>query len=148
MKLSETLHEHIAAAFTGLWVQSHEHEDALAEIGRLCAQHDWPLAVWDIDRGLQVRGQAVESASDPVAAIKSIAALAPSDDKGSAILVLPNFHRFMGSAEVVQALAHQVQDGRANRTFVIIILPVQQKWDLGQADLELVQACRAAGITS
>ena len=126
MKLSSSLHEHIAAAFTGLWVQSHEHEDALAEIGRLCAQHEWPLAVWDIDRGLQVRGQAVESASDPVAAIKSIAALAPSDDKGSAILVLPNFHRFIGSAEVVQALAHQVQDGRASRTFIIILSPVVQ----------------------
>ncbi len=105
MKFADSLHEHIAAAFTGLWVQSYEHEDALAEIGRLCTQHEWPLAVWDIDRGLQVRGQAVESAADPVAAIKSIAALAPNDEKGSAILVLPNFHRFIGSAEVVQALA-------------------------------------------
>ena len=33
MKLSDSLHEHIAAAFTGIWIQSHEHEDALAKIG-------------------------------------------------------------------------------------------------------------------
>ena len=62
MKLSETLHEHIAAAFTGIGVQSREHDDALAEFGRLCAEHDGPMAVRDIDRGLQVRGQAVEPA--------------------------------------------------------------------------------------
>ena len=61
-----------------------------------------------------------------MAAIKAISALAPGDDKGSAVLVLPNFHRFIGSAEVVQALAHQVQDGRASRTFVVVLSPVVQ----------------------
>ena len=30
--LTQRLSEYIAAAFTGLWVQSYEHEDALAEI--------------------------------------------------------------------------------------------------------------------
>ena len=44
MPLSEQLTEYIAACFTGIWIESHEHEDALAEIGRLC--HDssghWP----------------------------------------------------------------------------------------------------------
>ena len=29
MSLGEMLREHVAACFTGLWVQSHEHEDAL-----------------------------------------------------------------------------------------------------------------------
>ena len=56
MTLKQHLYEHIAAAFTGLWVQSYEHEDALAEIAKLCSEHEWSLAVWDIDRGLQVRG--------------------------------------------------------------------------------------------
>ena len=46
MTLSQSLYEHIAAAFTGLWVQSYEHEDALAEIARLCSEHQWSLAVW------------------------------------------------------------------------------------------------------
>ena len=31
MSLSNSLREYIAACFTGLWIQSHEHEDALAE---------------------------------------------------------------------------------------------------------------------
>ena len=32
MSLTTNLREYVAACFTGLWVQSHEHQDALAEI--------------------------------------------------------------------------------------------------------------------
>jgi hypothetical protein len=122
--LADRLREYIAAAFTGLWVQSHEHDDALAEIARLCGEHHWPLAVWDIDRGLQVAGQAAENTPDPLAAIKSINGLAGDNQDGSALLVLPNFHRFINSTEVIQALAHQVQQGKRNRTFIVVLSPV------------------------
>ena len=44
----------------------------------------------------------------------------------SALLVLPNFHRFLQSAEIVQALAHQIQQGKENRTFIVILSPVVQ----------------------
>ncbi len=124
MSLADRLREYIAAAFTGLWVQSHEHDDALAEIARLCSEHHWPLAVWDIDRGLQVSGQASENTPDPLAAIKSVNALAGGNQDGSALLVLPNFHRFINSTEVIQALAHQVQQGKRNRTFIVVLSPV------------------------
>jgi hypothetical protein len=36
MSLHNQLAEYISACFTGLWLQSHEHEDALAEIAQLC----------------------------------------------------------------------------------------------------------------
>ena len=125
MTLAQRLSEYIAAAFTGIWIQSFEHDDALAEIAQLCKRNQWSLATWDIDRGLQAGGQASGSAvADPVAAVKSISALATKE--GSAILVLPNFHRFLNSAEVVQALAHQIQRGKQNRTFVVILSPVVQ----------------------
>ena len=124
MNLSACLREHIAAAFTGLWLHSFEHEDALAEIARLCKDNDWTLAVWDTDRGLQIAGQATATASDPVAAIKAINAL--ESDNGAAILALPNFHRFLSSAEVVQAVTHQIQLGKQNRTFLLILAPVVQ----------------------
>ena len=32
MALAERLAEHVCACFTGLWIESHEHDDALAEI--------------------------------------------------------------------------------------------------------------------
>ena len=130
MTLSQRLSEYIAAAFTGLWIHSFEHEDALVEIARLCQEQQWPLAVWDIDRGLQVRGAgegappAAAEASDPVAAVKAIGALADPDS--SALLVLPNFHRFLASAEVVQVLAHQIHQGKQDRTFIVVLSPVVQ----------------------
>ena len=124
--LSRKLTEYIAAAFTGIWIQSFEHEDALAEIAKLCRQHEWSLAVWDVDRGLQAGDENSQSTgmNDPVAAIKSINALASAE--GSALLVLPNFHRFLGSAEIIQALAHQIHQGKQNRTFVVILSPLVQ----------------------
>src|SRR3954454_24366021 len=106
MTLAERLGEYVRAAFSGLWVQSHEHDEALVEIAQLCRGNDWTLATWDIDRGLTLNGTnvdaAISNAADPLSAVKALNALAASD--GTAILVLRNFHRFTGSAEIVQAL--------------------------------------------
>jgi hypothetical protein len=60
----------------------------------------------------------------PLAAIRSVNALSSPDS--SAILVLHNFHRFTNSAEIVQALAQQIVQGKQNRTFVVILSPVVQ----------------------
>jgi hypothetical protein len=124
MSLKERLAEFVRAAFTGIYVQSHEHEDALAEIAALCKEQSWSLASWDVDRGLVTDGQAAPATGDPVAAIRSLSALARPES--SALLVLPNFHRLLGGAEVVQALAHQVHRGKDDRTFVLILSPVLQ----------------------
>jgi hypothetical protein len=124
MSLSQRLREYIAAAFTGIWVQSHEHPDALREITELCRDQKWALATWDVDRGMSINGQAAANATDPVAAIKAVNAMATP--KGSALLVLSNFHRFLQSAEIVQALCHQIQQGKNNRTFIVILAPIVQ----------------------
>lgn len=127
MTLSPRLTEYISACFTGLWIESHEHEDALREVAQLCRQQNWRLATWNIEQGLQTPG-AEQSAdgggSDPLAAIRAINALAAPE--GSALLVLENFHRFLGSPEVIQALAHQITLGKQNRTFLIVLSPVVQ----------------------
>jgi hypothetical protein len=129
MTLAERLAEYVRACFTGLWVQSFEHQDALAEIAGLCRAHGWSLATWDIDKGLSLAGQSAESggitnAADPLAAIRSLNALASPD--GTALLVLVNFHRFLGSPEVVQALDAQIHAGKQGRTFVVVLSPVVQ----------------------
>ena len=127
MTLSSRLTEYIAACFTGLWVQSHEHDDAIAEITQMCRNENWRLCVWDVARGLQIPGQANgqpadAGGSDPLAAIRSVNALAAPES--SALLVLVNFHRFLQSAEIVQALANQIAQGKANRTFILVLSPV------------------------
>src|SRR5580704_891017 len=102
MSLTQQLQEYISACFTGLWIESHEHDDALREIAQLCREQNWRLATWDIEQGLKVSGQpsTTEAGSDPLAAIRSINALASADS--SAVLVLTNFHRFLSSPEIVQ----------------------------------------------
>jgi ATPase family protein associated with various cellular activities (AAA) len=125
MTLSQRLAEYVRACFTGIWIQSHEHDDALAEIARLCRAENWRLAAWDIDRGLSVAGQEADtSGADPLSAIRAVSALA--DPKGTALLVLDNFHRFLNSAEVVQALVRQIASGKQNRTFLLVLSPVVQ----------------------
>jgi hypothetical protein len=125
MTLSQRLAEYVRACFTGLWIESHEHEDALAEIAQLCHAENWRLATWDIDRGLLIGKQnPAETGQDPLAAVRALSSLA--EPEGTALLVLANFHRFLNSPEIVQALARQITAGKQNRTFVVILSPVVQ----------------------
>ena len=57
MTLAERLSEYVRACFTGLWVRTHEADDATAEIAGLCRREGWALASWDVDRGLAVAGR-------------------------------------------------------------------------------------------
>ncbi|HUQ71027.1 MAG TPA: AAA family ATPase [Planctomycetaceae bacterium] len=127
MPLANTLAEYIRAAFSGLYIETQEPAEALRELADLCRQEQWTLATWDIDQGLRLVGGANTvgtAATDPLAALRSLPALATSE--GTTLLVLSNFHRFLNSAEIVQALQHQLLAGKANRTFVVILAPVVQ----------------------
>ena len=127
MTLAERLSEYVRAAFSGLWIRSFEHDDAVAEIAGLCRREGWALATWDIDRGLSLAGNqaaTMTGAADPLAAIRALSSLASSD--GTALLVLRNFHRYLNSIEVVQAIDSAVSAGKQNRTFVVVLAPVVQ----------------------
>src|SRR2546425_735974 len=133
MTLGQRLSEYIRACFTGIWVQTHEDQDALSEIRELCKQESWRLATWDVDQGLSVgsrRADARTSGGDPLAAIRALGAIAqteePEQEKAAALLVLHNFHRFLQSAEIMQALVRQIVAGKDNRTFILILSPVVQ----------------------
>lgn len=121
--LKEKLQELISACFTGLWVETHEHHEALMEIHQLCRDQTWQLAVWDIDRGLKISGgDDLLNASDPLAAIRALNSMATPE--GTTILVMNNLHKFISSTEVMQALQHQLLNGKQNRTIVIGLSPV------------------------
>lgn len=122
MTLAERLEKYVRACFPCIWIQSQEESEVLREVAELCRDRGWPFASWDIDRGLLVAGQAADIAqaagadADPIAAIRSLSALARPES--AALLVLKNFHRFLGSAEVVQVLAHQIERGKEERSFL------------------------------
>ena len=56
MTLAERLSEYVRAASAASGSSRFEHDDAIAEIARLCRQQGWTLATWDIDRGLSLAG--------------------------------------------------------------------------------------------
>ncbi len=123
MTLTERLAELVRACFTGIWIESHEHQDALSEIARLCRAEK--LATRHLGyraRHCSNRLGRAPTGQDPLAAIRSLSSLASQE--GTALLVLQNFHRFLQSAEIVQALIRQIQLGKQQRTFVVILSPV------------------------
>ena len=127
MTLRNRLSELVDACFTGLWIQSVEHDEAIAEIAGMCQAESWRLAVWDAERGLQIPGstQAADAGgSDPLAAIRAINALTSPDS--FAILILVNFHRYLQSGEVVQALANQIIRGKQSRAVIVVLAPLVQ----------------------
>jgi len=126
MPLASLLADYIHAAFTGLYLETHEPEEALREIQTLCYARSWTLATWDIDRGFSLPGQdgSVTSAADPLAAIRSLPSLGTSEMPS--LLVLKNFPRFLNSAEIMQALQHQLEAGKLTKTFVVILAPTVQ----------------------
>lgn len=126
MSLKTQLAEYVRACFTAIWIQSHEHQDALSEISQLCHEQQWQLASWDIEAGLQIGGspEPESSVSDPLTAIRAASAIGNADTP--TILVLQNFHRFLASAEVIQAVSRQIVAGKQNRTILVILAPVVQ----------------------
>jgi hypothetical protein len=125
MTLTHRLAEYIRACFTGIWIESHEHADAIMEMARLCRQEEWNLITWDIDQGLQGTGIDMDPGGiDPLSAIRTLNAWTGPDS--TTLLILKNFHRFLSSAEIVQALAQQVLRGKQTRTILIILAPVVQ----------------------
>lgn len=116
MKLTEQLTGYIHAAFTGLWVQTAEPDEAEREILHLARQQNWRLAAWDIANGLRFPGSAAPSettAGDPLTALRAVTALANPGE--TALLLLHNFHRFLTSPEVVQTVFTQLLAGKQRR---------------------------------
>src|SRR5215470_15091431 len=101
MKLTEQLADYVHAAFAGIWVRTHEPDEAERDVRRLAAERGWRLAVWDVALGLRVQGQplppAPDTAGDPLAALRALPGLA--QDGGTALLLLHQFHRFLGNVE-------------------------------------------------
>src|SRR6267378_2787792 len=129
MKLTDQLTDYVHAAFTGLWVLTHESDEAEREIVQHAKQLKWKVAVWDVANGLRVPTspgaiRADAGPGDPIAALRALPGLAERD--GTALLLLHNFHRFFNNPEVIQTTFSQLVVGKQQRTFVVVLSPVVQ----------------------
>ncbi len=60
-------------------------------------------------------------ANDPLAAVKAAAGLGGDQ---TSILVLENFHRFLTSVEIIQALVGQIHSGKQTRSIIVVLAPI------------------------
>jgi hypothetical protein len=87
------------------------------------------VAAWDVAAGLRFpsergpfRGDAMPG--DPLAVLRAVPTLADRD--GTALVLLHNFHKFLGNPEVVQTAFAQLVAGKQQRTFLVVLSPVVQ----------------------
>lgn len=120
MSLAESFRELVRACFSGIWIESFEASEAIQEIASVCRDEEWTFATWDLETGF--RGtSAVDGIADPLSAVRSLDGL--TSESGTAVLALPNFHRFLRSSEIVQAVSRQILLGKARRTFLVVLAP-------------------------
>ncbi|MFO1065512.1 MAG: AAA family ATPase [Pirellulales bacterium] len=123
MTLKTQLWELIRAGFSGIWIESHETVEAIAEITALAREQDLKLVRWNLDIGLTGSSDELDSANprDPLSAVRYLGSLTGDD---TTLLVLENFHRFVDSAEVCQVLLSQLQLGKQLGRHIIVISPI------------------------
>jgi hypothetical protein len=128
LSLTEQMTDYIHAAFTGLWVQTHEPDEAERELTRLVAKNDkWRIAVWDVASGVRLPGNPEApqvGAGDPLAALRALPSLANTE--GTTLLVLHQFHRFLNNPEVIQTVFRQLVAGKQQRIFLVVLASVVQ----------------------
>jgi hypothetical protein len=129
MQLAEQLTDYVHAAFTGLWIQTSEADEAEREIVQHARSQGWAVAVWDVAGGLRLPASPgtfhpEASPGDPLVALRALPALAQRD--GTTLLLLHNFNRFLNNPEVTQTTFAQLVAGKQQRTFLVVLAPVLQ----------------------
>jgi hypothetical protein len=127
MRLTDQLTDYVHAAFSGLWILSHEPDEAEREILQHAQGQGWKCAVWDIANGLRLPGapgRADAGPPDPVAALRALPAL--SEPKGTALLLMHNLQRFLNNPDLIQTVFSQLIAGKQQRTFVVVLAPTVQ----------------------
>jgi hypothetical protein len=124
--LTTRLHELVSACFSGIWITTHEPTEAIRDLTTLCRAESWRLGTWDCDHGMTfpfepIQMPGVTDSQDPLAVIRSLPDIA--NGSGTTLVIFENLHRFLGSTEIIQALARQLHAGKQTRCFVVVLAP-------------------------
>jgi hypothetical protein len=127
--LNTHLRELVSAAFSAIWIQTHEPQEAIRELTNLCRSEGWRIGTWDCDRGMtfpleHIQMPGVTDTQDPLAIIRALPHVA--NGSGTTLAIFESLNRFLGSVEIIQALARQIHAGKNSRCVVIVLAPVVQ----------------------
>lgn len=125
MRLETQIREYVQACFTGIWIESFEPSEAITSVARLCQAESWTLLTWDLEKGIEPSLPGADQLSnDPVSAIRQLGRI--SADGSTVLVVLRNLHRFVQSPELIQALEHQLTNGKQTRVILVVLAPCTQ----------------------
>jgi hypothetical protein len=121
--LNTLIRDYIAASFSGLWIQTHEPDEAVLELTQLCRENSWHLATWDLQQGLVTSGnQSGQTAvGDPLAAVTALGQVASPGE--THLLVMRGLHRLLNNPLLIQTIERQIQQGKSERTFLLALAP-------------------------
>ncbi|MCA9190687.1 MAG: AAA family ATPase [Planctomycetales bacterium] len=116
--LASEVWELVRAGFSGIWIETHEAQEAINDIVELGIREQLNTLSWNLDTGL--RGSATNELSDPLSVVRLLSSI---ESDQTTLLILENYHRFLDSAEVCQALLTQLKIGKQLGRHVIVLAP-------------------------
>jgi hypothetical protein len=143
----DSITESICAAFSGIWIPSYEHEDAVRVIADVCRRADFRLLMWDADLGTTYEdadGKMQSREDNPRQSLLAARELAVADyaaltryrearagggkaDEASikgrkerTVIVLKNIHLWFDPI-LLQQLQHMLEEGRS-KSYNILVL--------------------------
>ena len=72
MSLATEIWELVRAAFSGIWIETHEASEAVLEISTLGREHGLRILAWNLDTGMRtISGdEVVQESTDPLSAVR------------------------------------------------------------------------------
>lgn len=108
--------QYVSAGFPALWVRTHEGTRAVRDYA--ARLKGIKVGAWDCVSGLTVENK-TDPMPDPIGPIMWLTA-----QEGQAVVFAMNFHRFIGSAEVAQAILNGLDKWKETGKAFIVVSPV------------------------
>lgn len=129
MALKHEVRDLIDAAFSGIWVQTVEPDEAIRELGEAFKKLEYTWGTWDFVRGFALNGvpNLAQDTTDPIAAINAMRNLAPDGEDRetkAAVMIIRNAHHLFtndGAAMIITTLEHAIREGKQYRVFFLLL---------------------------
>lgn len=128
-KLADKIWELAKAGFAGIWVQTYEPSEAIAELKALAEEKNILLGTWSLGESVQwndtelPESQTSGSPMGPLIELNDLEARDTNRYKAT-FMVMENYHRFIESPEICQTMVRTINKGKTCFKSVIILSPI------------------------
>jgi len=111
---------YLQAGYPALYVQTLEPSRAIATLSQQVVEAQGTPLAWDLQNGVvnQSSGEKVPNQADPNAALQCL-----SDSPENAVLFVWNFHHFLPSIEIIQAIQNGLDGWKSKGQCLVVLAP-------------------------